>query len=89
MSIVDRMATGSVLTAMDWPHIYIAAAAFLVCALITFTVLVYSLKPKIDFNKGIFNYLKFIYATFLKPHEGDGDGQQGALESFYKAQVRN
>ena len=31
----------------------------------------------------------FFYASFLKPHAGDGvgTGQQAALESFYKAQV--
>lgn len=33
-------------------------------------------------------YLKFAYASFLKPHTGQvGDGQQSALESFYAAQV--
>lgn len=34
-------------------------------------------------------FLKFIYASFLKPHTAKaGDGQQSALESFYSAQVR-
>lgn len=34
-------------------------------------------------------YLKFAYASFLKPHTGNADGgQQSALESFYSAQVR-
>lgn len=34
-------------------------------------------------------FAKFFYASFLKPHNGDGaiSGQQAALESFYKAQV--
>lgn len=33
-------------------------------------------------------YLKFAYASFLKPHTGKSDsGQQNALESFYSAQV--
>ncbi|KAF2115984.1 hypothetical protein BDV96DRAFT_492393 [Lophiotrema nucula] len=33
-------------------------------------------------------YLKFFYACFVKPHTGDGSGnQQDALESFYKAQA--
>ena len=34
-------------------------------------------------------YARFFYASFLKPHTGDGavTGQQAALESFYKAQV--
>ncbi|RJE16822.1 hypothetical protein PHISCL_10841, partial [Aspergillus sclerotialis] len=36
---------------------------------------------------GLFTYLKFAYATFLKPHEKGADGQQDALESFYKTQA--
>ena len=32
--------------------------------------------------------LKFVYVNFFKPHEKNGlQGQQGALESFYRAQV--
>lgn len=46
-----------------------------------------SQKRKIDYNSGVFTYLKFAYATFLKPHEKHGNGQQDALESFYKTQV--
>ncbi|KAJ4305041.1 hypothetical protein N0V90_000571 [Kalmusia sp. IMI 367209] len=44
-------------------------------------------KPKGE--AGTFQaYLKFAYACFLKPHTGDGNGdQQDALESFYKAQA--
>ena len=35
------------------------------------------------------SFARFFYASFLKPHNGDGaiTGQQAALESFYKAQV--
>ena len=38
---------------------------------------------------GLATYAKFFYASFLKPHSGDGaiTGQQAALESFYRAQV--
>lgn len=33
-------------------------------------------------------YLRFAYASFFKPHQGDrAEGQQSALESFYAAQV--
>ena len=36
------------------------------------------------------NFAKFFYASFLKPHSKDRThvGQQAALESFYRAQVR-
>lgn len=66
----------------------VAAAAIVLCAA-TFALL--ALKHK-DLQKIWNSFLKsfnFFYATFLKPHTGDGDvqGQQAALESFYKAQV--
>jgi len=37
----------------------------------------------------LYAYWKFFYASFLKPHTGDGSaaGQQAALESFYSAQA--
>ena len=45
-------------------------------------------KISVDFSP-LTTYAKFFYASFLKPHTGDGasTGQQAALESFYKAQV--
>lgn len=78
---------GSLLNGMDRQYVYIAGTAFLVFALVTAVLLFSFRKQKVDYNSGIFTYLKFIYATFLKPHE-KGDGQQDALESFYKTQVR-
>ena len=38
---------------------------------------------------GLATFARFFYASFLKPHSGDGaiTGQQAALESFYRAQV--
>lgn len=34
------------------------------------------------------SFIRFFYACFLKPHEKSGEnGQQDALESFYKAQA--
>lgn len=40
------------------------------------------------FRTTAYSYGRFFYASFLKPHTGDASaGQQGALESFYKAQV--
>lgn len=87
MSFAESVTANRMLNRLDWPHVYIAAAAFLVCLFVTFIILLSSGKIKINPNKTAFTYLKFFYATFLKPHESDGDGQQGALESFYKTQV--
>lgn len=40
------------------------------------------------FKTTAYSYGRFFYVSFLKPHTGDvSAGQQGALESFYKAQV--
>lgn len=75
---------------MDWLHVYIAGAALSVCALVVSAVLFLSgkLKVNVDYNSGIFTYVKFVYANFLKPHDKGGEGQQHALESFYRTQVR-
>lgn len=41
-------------------------------------------------SESFMTYARFFYASFLKPHTGDSasTGQQVALESFYRAQVR-
>ena len=45
-------------------------------------------QVKVDLDHGVFTYVKFIYANFLKPHDKGAEGQQDALESFYKTQVQ-
>ena len=49
----------------------------------------YTLRGKFTPGKLVNNpYLMFVYASFIKPHERNKDGdQQSALESFYSAQV--
>ena len=74
---------------MEWLHLYIALTAFAVCALVVSVLLASSGKLNIDFNSGVFTYVKFAYASFIKPHESGGEGQQHALESFYGTQVSN
>lgn len=45
-------------------------------------------KNSDEIPSGFASFLRFFYASFLKPHTGDvGNGQQDALESFYKAQA--
>lgn len=90
MSSLSSSSLGGVANRMDWLYVYIAGTAFLVCGLVAVVHLLSSQKQKADFNKngGLFTYVKFIYATFLKPHDKSGNGQQDALESFYKTQVR-
>jgi len=48
-----------------------------------------SSKEDEESPSAIKSFLRFFYASFLKPHTGDGtgNGQQDALESFYKAQA--
>ena len=62
--------------------LFVVAAVF-VLALSGSKTLPHALGP-------VTNFGRFFYASFLKPHTGDraGMGQQAALESFYKAQVR-
>lgn len=69
-------------------QIIIAASAILLFIATIFGI--FFLKPKslIRVTEVTSSYAKFVYVSFFKPHTGDsGDGQQGALESFYKAQV--
>ena len=73
---------------MDWMHVYIVGAALLVFALVGLVLLVSSQHIKLA-NTGAGPYLKFIWANFLKPHDKKAGGQQDALESFYKTQVRS
>lgn len=72
---------------MDWMHIYIAAAGMLVFALVGLVLLLASQKLSIAKTRAG-PYLKFIWANFIKPHDKKAGGQQDALESFYKTQVR-
>ncbi|KAL2004404.1 hypothetical protein VTN02DRAFT_15 [Thermoascus thermophilus] len=88
MSLVDSLIPGFLLESMSLLHAYIAIAAFLVCVLVASIILFSFSKSMIDTDSGIFTYLKFVYASFLKPHERGGEGnQQHALESFYKTQA--
>jgi betaine lipid synthase len=74
------------------PHtqIYIVGATLILLIAIVFTVTAHASKKTEDENLSVFSsYMRFFYASFLKPHSGDGSekGQQAALESFYKAQA--
>lgn len=88
MDRVGSQSAGPILNGVSWLHVYLAGAAFAVCALIVFGLLLSLGRIKVDYNSGIFTYAKFVYATFLKPHDAGGEGQQHALESFYRTQVR-
>lgn len=74
-----------------WHHAYILFAAFAVLTTICGVFVLAFWKPKIVHHVNEFAVAsgRFFYANFLKPHTGDeSTGQQAALESFYKAQVK-
>ena len=66
----------------------LAAAAIILCA-VSFALVALKHKELHRLWSTFMRSFNFLYATFLKPHAGDGEaqGQQAALESFYKAQV--
>ncbi|KAJ6172363.1 hypothetical protein N7470_001430 [Penicillium chermesinum] len=72
---------------MDPLHLNIAIVAFAVFALVALVLLLSSKRLKVDMDHGVFTYIKFIYANFLKPHDKRAAGQQDALESFYRTQA--
>lgn len=71
--------------------IYIIGATIVLLVGIIFAITNTRSKVKQDEESlGTFrSFLRFFYGCFLKPHSGDGteNGQQDALESFYKAQA--
>ena len=70
--------------------ILILLAFFVVIAFVArFSVTFISGSKRSEVTSGLATFTRFFYASFLKPHSGDGaiTGQQAALESFYKAQV--
>jgi betaine lipid synthase len=74
------------------PHtqIIIVGASLLLLIGIIFATTFIRASQKDDEDIGTLrSFLRFFYASFLKPHTGDGteNGQQDALESFYKAQA--
>lgn len=73
------------------PHaqIYIVGAGIVVLLGAIFAVTSLTSKKQEESPGALFSFLRFFYASFLKPHTGDGtgNGQQDALESFYKAQA--
>lgn len=73
------------------PHnqIILAGATLVLLIGVVFTITFRSSQKEDDEKLSAFgSFLRFFYASFLKPHTGDsGNGQQDALESFYKAQA--
>ncbi len=69
--------------------IIVGAALVLLIGIILATTLVPAKKDDEENSTALGSFLRFFYASFLKPHTGDGtgNGQQDALESFYKAQA--
>ncbi|KAG9228774.1 hypothetical protein BJ875DRAFT_500474 [Amylocarpus encephaloides] len=74
------------------PHtqIVLVGVALVLLIVVIFAVHSCSAEKEDEGEQNSFtSFLRFFYASFLKPHTGDGtgNGQQDALESFYKAQA--
>jgi betaine lipid synthase len=69
-------------------RIGIACGILVIFLAITFALATSSSTKSVAPIKALGAYSGFLYACFLKPHTGDGSGnQQEALESFYKTQA--
>lgn len=76
--------------APSFQQICILFVFFVVIALAArFSLTIISGSKQLTVPSGLATFARFFYASFLKPHSGDGaiTGQQAALESFYKAQA--
>lgn len=77
----------------SFPSETIASLSFpLILLALVFTGVFWLVSSNQKFDSPILGtvqaYAKFAYNCFLKPHTGDGSGnQQDALESFYKSQA--
>ncbi|KAL4956342.1 hypothetical protein BDW69DRAFT_203340 [Aspergillus filifer] len=88
MSSLASGPAGFFQSGFDRLYLSIAGTAFFVCAFVAIVLAIGSQKRgKAEHNSGIYSYLKFAYASFLKPHDKGGSGQQDALESFYSTQA--
>ncbi|KAF4629462.1 hypothetical protein G7Y89_g8685 [Cudoniella acicularis] len=72
------------------PHnqIFLAGGTIVLLVGVIFALTLRPSKHDEENPSAFASFLRFFYASFLKPHTGDaGNGQQDALESFYKAQA--
>ena len=71
----------------QFPVLLALFAVVVLAAALSFTTIARPRHLKVP--RSLTTFARFFYASFLKPHSGDGavTGQQAALESFYKAQV--
>lgn len=76
---------------MEDPTTKIIIIGVVLTTFLAFVVIINTQSQKSDESESstFSSYLRFFYGCFLKPHTGDGtgNGQQDALESFYKAQA--
>ena len=75
---------------MHYVQLTVAACSMLLLIAGVCTMLFWKSQALKDLMSPFMNFSKFFYASFLKPHTRDSTltGQQAALESFYKVQVR-
>jgi betaine lipid synthase len=81
--------TPSILSKDPHTQIFIVGATLVALIGFIFAITFYGGKEDEENLSTLTSFLRFFYVSFLKPHTGDGtgNGQQDALESFYKAQA--
>ena len=91
MAFWDQLPILSGYAIISKEHVRIALAAGLILIFIGLVFTFHLLGRKtivVNSLNEARQWMRFFYVSFLKPHNGDaGNSQQGALESFYKAQV--
>lgn len=81
--------TPNILSQDPLSQIYLIGLALVILIIAIFTINFRWSKRKEERPSSFQSFLRFFYASFLKPHTGDGtgNGQQDALESFYRVQA--
>lgn len=86
MSVVDFVSSPN---GWEMLHLQIGVAACVIVGLVASVTWFALSKSAGKQDAPVVSFIKFFYASFLKPHDkSKGLGQQHALESFYSTQVR-
>jgi betaine lipid synthase len=80
--------TPSILLKDPYTQIIVVGVTLVALIGFIFAITFHRAKEDEENPSAVTSFLRFFYACFLKPHTGDArNGQQDALESFYKAQA--
>jgi hypothetical protein len=87
-SMLDSLYLRELLSDRQHAYVFVSASVLLLFVGAVFASRFFEVKSGNGQRSLFSSYMRFAYVNFFKPHTGDHErNQQGALESFYNAQV--